>query len=148
MDELNDFLKLNGFVLAVEPVISKKYFGNYICEYTNNAFGTRIRLISDRGYIYVYISRLETDRWYSIISILMSLYKKRRRCFLTKDQETDWNYFHNLTSSKDIIQTDIQVKLLRRYFNEVMTIFYENNLQFLSKIESEEIEINRFIENS
>ena len=68
--------------------------------------------------------------------------------FLTKDQETDWNYFHNLTSSKDIIQTDIQVKLLRRYFNEVMTIFYENNLQFLSKIESEVIEINQFIENS
>ena len=63
MDELNDFLKLNGFVLALEPVISKKYFGNYICEYTNNAFGTRIRLISDRGYIYVYINRIETDRW-------------------------------------------------------------------------------------
>ena len=148
MDELNDFLKLNGFVLALEPVISKKYFGNYICEYTNNTFGTKIRLISDRGYFHVFISRIGTDRWYCIINILNTLYKKKRRCFLIQDKETDGNYFHNLISSKDIIQTDIQVKLLRRYFTEVMTIFYENNLQLLSKIESEKIDLNQFIEKS
>ena len=123
MDELNDFLKLNGFVLTIEPILSKKYFGNYICEYTNNTFGC-------------------------IINILNTLYKKKRRCFLIQDKETDGNYFHNLISSKDIIQTDIQVKLLRRYFTEVMTIFYENNLQLLSKIESEKIDLNQFIEKS
>lgn len=150
MNELDVFLKLNGFVVTIEPILSSKYFGNSICEYTNYVLCAKIRLIRDRGYIYVFISRIETDKeWYCIIDILMSLYKRHRCLFKTKHKiESDGDYFYNLISSKVDIQPDLQVILLKRYFSEVMNIFQENNIHLLSKIKSEKIEIKQFVENS
>ena len=147
MNELDDFLKMNGFVVTLEPILSK-YFGNCICEYTNYVLCTKIRLIRDRGYLYVFISRIKTvNEWYSIIELLMSLYKKPRCLFIKKHfEESDGDYFYNLISSKDKIQPDLQVKLLKRYYTEVMNLFQEDNIHLLSKIKTEKMEIKQFVE--
>ena len=142
MKELDIYLKEKGFVVTKEPIPSK-FFGNYICEYTNYVFRSRILLIRDRGYVYVFLSEINSGKkWYSIINILTAIYKKKHRYFLKKqDKDSDGDYFYNLISSKDKIQTDLQVNLLKRYFTVIMSIFQENNLQVLSRIESENIYI-------
>lgn len=148
MNELDVFLKKRGFVVTIEPIISN-YFGNCICEYTNYELCAKIRLIRDRGYLYVFISKIENDKeWYNIINILMSIFKRHRRLFIKQNKESDDTYFYNLISSKDNIQPNLQVNLLKRYYVEVMSIFQDKNMQSLSKIESEKIDIEKFVKTS